>query len=84
MVKGWKINPCLRASGIKRNPEARLQTRQLVADTFERIVIYQRGVRPSTDRGPMDMMLLAKGGTARLLRIDRAGKLIMAESLSES
>jgi len=31
----------------------------------------------------MDMMLLAKGGTARMLRIDRAGKLIMAESLSE-
>jgi DNA invertase Pin-like site-specific DNA recombinase len=73
------------AAGVEaQDPEARLQTRQLVADTFERIVIYQRGVRPSTDRGPMDMMLLAKGGTARLLRIDRAGKLIMAESLSES
>lgn len=72
------------AAGVEaQDPEARLQTRQLVADTFERIVIYQRGVRPSADKGPMDMMLLAKGGTARLLRIDRSGKLIMAESLSE-
>lgn len=65
--------------------EARLQTRQLVADTFERIVIYHRGVRPSPDgeKGPMDMMLMAKGGTARMLRIDRAGQLIMAESLAD-
>lgn len=63
--------------------DARLQTRQLVADTFERIVIYQRGVRPTEDKGPMDMMLLAKGGTARLLRIGRDGKLIMSESLEQ-
>ena len=54
-----------------------------MADTFERIVIYQRGVRPTEDKGPMDMMLLAKGGTARLLRIDRTGNLIMSESLAE-
>jgi DNA invertase Pin-like site-specific DNA recombinase len=65
--------------------DARLQTRQLVADTFERIVVYHRGVRPTPDgdKGPVDMMLLAKGGTARLLRIDRTGKLIMSESLAE-
>jgi hypothetical protein len=56
-----------------------------VADTFERIVAYHRGVRPTPDgeKGPVDMMLLAKGGTARLLRIDRTGKLIMSESLAE-
>ena len=68
-----------------QNHDARLQTRQLVADTFERIVIYHRGVRPTPEgeKGPMDMMLLAKGGTARLLRIDRDGKLIMSESLAE-
>lgn len=73
------------ADGVEaQDYDARLQTRQLVADTFERIVIYQRGVRPTDDKGPMDMMLLAKGGTARLLRIDREGNLIMAESLSAS
>jgi len=65
--------------------DARLQTRQLVADTFERIVIYHRGVRPGPEgKGPMDMMLLAKGGAARLLRIGRDGALIMAESLEPS
>jgi DNA invertase Pin-like site-specific DNA recombinase len=67
-----------------QNYDARLRTRQLVADTFERIVIYHRGVRPTgEDKGPMDMMLIAKGGTARMLSIDRKGQLIMAESLSE-
>lgn len=60
--------------------EARLQARQLVADTFERIVIYHRGVRPR-EGGPMDMMLLAKGGNARMLRLGRDGQLIAAESL---
>lgn len=65
-----------------QNHDARLQARQLVADTFERIVIYHRGVRPGPEgKGPMDMMLLAKGGAARLLRISREGELIMAESL---
>lgn len=66
--------------------DARLQTRQLVADTFERIVIYHRGTRPSPEgeKGPMDMMLLAKGGTARLLRIERSGKLIASESLQST
>ena len=65
--------------------QARLQARQLVADTFERIVIYHRGVRPGPEgKGPMDMMLLAKGGQARLLRIDRQGKLLVAETVGES
>jgi len=72
------------AAGVEaQDYDARLQTRQLVADTFERIVIYQRGVRPTEDKGPMDMMLLAKGGTARLLRIGRDGQLILAESLEQ-
>lgn len=63
--------------------EARLQARQLVADTFERIVIYHRGVRPSADdpQGPMDMMLAAKGGRGRLLRLSRKGELLSAEDI---
>lgn len=77
--EAWKR---LSAGVEAQDYEARLQTRQLVADTFERIVIYQRGVRPTKDKGAMDMMLLAKGGTARLLRIDRQGRLIASESLS--
>ncbi len=63
--------------------EARLQARQLVADTFERIVIYHRGIRPAAEerKGPMDMMLVAKGGRGRLLRISRQGALLLAEDV---
>jgi DNA invertase Pin-like site-specific DNA recombinase len=65
-----------------QEPDARLQTRQLVADTFERIVIYHKGARPQeTPDGMMDMMMLAKGGTGRLLRINASGEWIAAESL---
>ncbi len=65
-----------------QDADARLQARQLVADTFERIVIYHRGMRPAeTPQGEMDMMLLAKGGVARLLRIKGAGELVTAETV---
>ena len=72
------------SAGVEaQETEARLQTRQLVADTFERIVIYHKGVRPAeTPAGMMDMMLIAKGGTARLLRINAQGGWVAAESLA--
>ena len=53
---------------------ARMQARQLVADTFERLVVYRHGRRPTaTPEGVIEVVLVARGGTARLLRIDRAG-----------
>ncbi len=65
-----------------QDTDARLQARQLVADTFERIVIYHRGMRPDdTPKGQMDMVLLAKGGVARLLRITNGGELVTAETV---
>lgn len=52
--------------------DARLKARQLVADTFERIVIYHRGTMPDASNGKtIDLLLIAKGGTARALRVDR-------------
>ena len=55
----------------------------MVADTFERIVIYRRGIRrDDTPEGVMEIMLLAKGGTGRTLRIDAKGQLLAAESLA--
>ena len=64
--------------------DTRLQTRQLVADTFERIVVYHHGVRPSeTPAGVIDVMLLAKGGTARMLRISTKDGKTEAESVAE-
>lgn len=54
--------------------EARTQARMLVADTFERITVYHHGVNPKeTPKGIMDIVLLAKGGVERMLRIDAKG-----------
>jgi hypothetical protein len=51
-----------------------------VADTFERIVVYHHGVDPGeTPRGTIDLVLVAKGGAARQLRINRAGRVLAAE-----
>lgn len=72
------------AEGVEaQQVDARLQTRQLVADTFERIVIYHRGMRPDeAPKGVIDVLLLAKGGRARLLRIDRRGGWVAAEDVA--
>ncbi|WP_137860813.1 recombinase family protein [Variovorax sp. 3P27G3] len=69
------------AAGVEaQDADARIQARQLVADTFEQIIIYMRGARPAeTPKGMMDIALLAKGGTYRTLRIDKQGNWIDAE-----
>ena len=60
--------------------EARMQARQLVADTFERIEVYHHGVRPKeTPKGLIDVVLLAKGGVERMLRIDTTGGWMLNE-----
>lgn len=61
--------------GVERlDYEQRMRARQLVTDTFERIEIYHHGIVPGdTPKGMIDVMLLAKGGVERLLRIDRKG-----------
>ncbi|KVT95789.1 recombinase family protein [Burkholderia ubonensis] len=51
--------------------DARMQARQLVADTFSRIVIFQSGFYPETDDGLIGLMLIAKRGSTRLLHVDR-------------
>lgn len=69
------------AAGVEaQDYDARIQARQLVADTFERIVIYRAGVIPDeTPAGLIDVMLLAKGGTARVVRINKKGEVLTAE-----
>ncbi|MDR7331779.1 recombinase family protein [Roseateles asaccharophilus] len=60
--------------------DARLQARQLVADTFDRITVYASGFRPGRDPADIiDVLLLAKGGVARALRIDTQGGWIAGE-----
>ena len=52
--------------------DARLQVRQLVADTFERLVLYVRGLEPSDEAAaPIELMLVSRAGQARMLRFDR-------------
>ena len=68
------------AAGVEaQDVDARLRTRQLVADTFERIVVYARGMRPdasaSNQNYHIDLILVGRGGNSRALRIDREGNL---------
>ena len=70
------------AEGVEaQDYDTRLQTRQLVADTFSQILIYHRGVDADPDSTVMDMVLAAKGGQSRLIRITRTGDLVSAETL---
>jgi len=63
------------AAGVETlDTESRLRARQLIADTFDQIVVYRIGIDPqTTPAGTMDVLLRAKGGKARLLRIDKKG-----------
>ncbi len=52
--------------------DSRMKARQLVAETFERIVIYHHGLNATSRSGQfIDMLLVGKGGQPRLIRIDR-------------
>lgn len=70
------------------DPAARLKARQLVADTFSKIVIWHTGVEPyKVTRGPtqkpyLDILLVPKGSArGRLLRVDADGGWVEAEEL---
>ena len=76
------------ASGVEmQDADARLQARQLVADTFERIVVYHHGIRPDPDAKRfdyhIDLLLVAKGGNARALRVQRDGIWIAGEDFEQ-
>lgn len=71
------------AAGVAElDVDSRLQARQLVADTFERIVVYASGLRPGVDPDDIiDVLLLAKGGVTRPLRIRVDGAWVEGEEL---
>lgn len=67
------------AAGVEaQDTAARLKARQLVADTFERIVVWHHGIRPDEDASQrdyhIDVQLIAKGGVSRVLRVSREGE----------
>lgn len=52
--------------------EARIQARQLVADTFRKIVVYHRGFVPSEEDGAyIGLVLISRRGNTRMLRVYR-------------
>lgn len=61
--------------------DTRMQARSLIEATFSRIALYFYGVIPGDHRSsPIDIVLIAKGGSPRLLRIHRrTGELIEQE-----
>lgn len=73
----------LRQGVLALDPDARLQARKLVGDTFERIVIHHRGFPiGSAPPGTVDMVLIARGGGRRLLRVDRNGGWVHQDEIS--
>src|SRR5690606_24580807 len=51
--------------------EVRDQVRQLVMDTFERIVVWMRGRGGDRTCMNIDVLLISRAGQRRMLRIDR-------------
>ena len=52
--------------------DARMKVRQLVLDTFSRIVIYLRGIEMAGDESDdLDMVLVSKNGNTRTIRVNR-------------
>jgi DNA invertase Pin-like site-specific DNA recombinase len=60
--------------------DARMRARQLVADTFSQLTIWMQGTRPHGKRsGPIDVMLTARGGLTRWLRVQPSGDWVAGE-----
>jgi DNA invertase Pin-like site-specific DNA recombinase len=52
--------------------DARTRARQLVADTFSRIVVYRKGFElADNEDSSIGILLIAKHGNTRMLRVDR-------------
>lgn len=67
----------LREGIISLDEEKRLSARNLVLGTFRKIQVFNRGAFPDSPKGIVDVLLIAKGGTRRYLRVDRkTGELV--------
>jgi len=60
----------LKTSALMLDYDSRISIRQMVGETFERIVIYHRGMDPDEGKH-IDLLLIGMGGAIRQLRIDR-------------
>jgi hypothetical protein len=48
-----------------------MKARQLVADTFSRIVVFMAGFSPETDEGLIGLTLVARRGSTRMIHVSR-------------
>ena len=64
--------------------DARMKARKLVSETFEKIVVYHRSTAPDSESNRfIDLLLIAKGGGTRMLRIERkSGRFSSSEDVS--
>lgn len=61
----------LRDGALALDNTFRMSARRLVLETFSRIQVFNRGAFPDSPKGIVDLLLIAKGGTRRYLRVDR-------------
>lgn len=61
----------LRSASLNLDYDSRIKVRQLVRDTFSRIVVHYSGALPTTPERCVDVLLVAKNGARRLLTISR-------------
>lgn len=67
----------LRDGTLGLDNDARMAARRLILDTFSKIQVFSRGAFPDSPESVVDLLLIAKGGTRRWLRVDRkTGELI--------
>lgn len=77
------------AAGVEaQDYDARMKARKLVGDTFERIVVFWKGMKPRKSVGvgqrnnlPIDLVLVAKGGVSRLIHIDAKGEWLAGDEV---
>ena len=63
--------------------DARLKIRNMVADTFERIVIYHSGAdMHAPEPRPITVQLISKTGTGRLLNIHRKTGALLSDAIT--
>lgn len=74
----------LRQGVAEMDYESRLKARKLIFDTFEKIMIYPRGMSLDPDGAMIDLLLVAKGGTSRAVRIKRkTGQVVEGIAVTE-
>lgn len=69
LAEAWQA---LQHGVLSMDTEARMMARQLVRETFERITICTKGFAPAAKSRTIGLVLVARGGSSRMLVVDRS------------